>query len=352
MKKTLLGILASSSFLMAADYRYEVSPIIGYIDTKKNVDLKDHKVFGLAGYKNMDEECMFNQLELAFLRATNVSYENTDFDSSVSLFSFNGIKEYTLNDTFKLYALAGLGYEQISESRFGNESDPFANYGFGLKTKLTDLISLKFDVRHLLKFDGDQNILYTAGLILPFGEKAPKEALEPVKEEPKPEPVIEKQPKPAPEPVVEEKQKVLDSDNDGVIDSQDLCPHSLAGAKVNKEGCEVVIEPIDLGVLFDTDSAKIRKSDLEKFYPFVEYAKYVKEGKISIEAHTDDVGSEKYNMELSYRRALSVKKQLISMGVDGNRIITKGYGEMKPKVPNTNAQNRQINRRVEAKIIR
>ncbi len=353
MKKTLLSMFAASSILCAAEYNYEVSPMIGYIDTKKNVDLKDHKVIGLAGYKNMGEECMFDQLELAFLRATNVSYENSTLDTAISLFSFNGIKEYKLNDTVKLYALAGLGYENIDDSYFGNESNPFADYGFGLKTKLTDLVSLKLDVRHLLKFNGEQNILYTAGLMLPFGEKAQKApAPKKVKEQPKPEPVIEKEPEPVVEPKMEEKPKVLDSDNDGVIDSQDLCPNTIAGAKVNKDGCEVVIDPVDLEVLFDFDSAQIKSYSIEKFETFIEYYKTIENCKIIIEGHTDDLGTDKYNKGLSHRRALSAKKQLISMGVPEDRIITKGYGETKPKVPNTTEENRQLNRRIEASVIR
>jgi OmpA-OmpF porin, OOP family len=344
MKKILLSTIAASTLLLATEYNYEVSPMIGYIDTAHNVDLKNHSIVGLAGYKNMDEECMFNQLELALFRATDVDYDNSNLDTAISLFSFNGIKEYKLNDTFNLYALAGLGYEKIQDEYFGNESDPFANYGVGIKAKLTDLVSVKLDARHLIKFDGDQNILYTAGLALSFGGKAHKA---PEVQAPKKIHEVPKQPK-----IEEKKPIVLDGDNDGVVDSQDLCPNSLPKAKVNKEGCEAIIDPIDLGVQFDTDSAKIRKTDLEKFYPFIEYAKYVKEGKVLIEAHTDDVGKDKYNMGLSHRRALSVKKQLISMGVDKDRIITKGYGETKPKVPNTSAENRQINRRVEAKIIR
>jgi OOP family OmpA-OmpF porin len=275
----------------------------------------------------MDEECKFDQLELALFHSNNADYKNSNLETDINLLSLNAIKEYKLNDTFNLYALAGIGYEQIKDRYFGNESDPFGNYGVGIKAKLHEKVSLKLDARHLLKFDGDRNIMYTLGLVFPLGEKAsqaPQETPQPVATEPKPT-LVEKEPELAEEKVAQVETKATQ---------------------------EIIIEPIDLGVHFDTDSAKIRQSDLEKFYPFVEYAKYIDEGKIVVEAHTDDIGAAKYNMGLSHRRAQSVKKQLIQMGVEADRIITKGYGETRPKVENSNDENRQINRRVEAKVIK
>lgn len=73
--------------------------------------------------------------------------------------------------------------------------------------------------------------------------------------------------------------------------------------------------------------------------------------KIEIRGHTDDVGSEDDNQNLSEQRAKSVKKVLISMGIDPNRMTTKGFGESKPIVPNTTPENRAKNRRTEFVII-
>lgn len=73
--------------------------------------------------------------------------------------------------------------------------------------------------------------------------------------------------------------------------------------------------------------------------------------KIEIRGHTDDVGSEDDNQNLSEQRAKSVKKVLISMGIDPNRMTTKGFGESKPIVPNTTVENRAKNRRTEFVII-
>jgi outer membrane protein OmpA-like peptidoglycan-associated protein len=63
------------------------------------------------------------------------------------------------------------------------------------------------------------------------------------------------------------------------------------------------------------------------------------------------VGSDEDNQNLSEQRAKSVKKVLISMGIEPNRMTTKGFGESKPIVPNTTPENRAKNRRTEFVII-
>ena len=329
MKKIVLSSVLASGLLLGAEYNYEIAPMVGYVDSGSKMDLKNHKVFGLGAYKNMGEDCKLDQLELALLHGNDADYENSTAETNTNILMANAIKEYKINDTFGLYALAGLGYHQIKTELFGDDSEGFFDYGVGAKVKLAERLALKLDARHMLRFDGSTNVLYTLGLAIPFGEKAAKEA--PVQAEPKVE---------APK----------DSDNDGVIDANDKCPNSAAGAKVDTDGCEIVIKAIDLGIVFDTDSATIKSTDLEKFEKFVAYAKKVPNQGIIIEAHTDDRGSEKYNMGLSHRRALSAKNQLIQMGIDADRISAKGYGESKPKVANTTEENRQMNRRVEGRI--
>lgn len=337
MKKIVLSSILASSLLLGSDYKYEIAPMIGYIDTGSKMDLKNHKTVGLGLYKNMDEDCKLDQLELALLHSDDADYKNTTLGTDTNIIMANAIKEYQISDTFGLYALAGLGYHQIKDEHFGDDSEGFFDYGVGAKIKLAERLALKLDARHMLRFDGSTNTLYTLGLAIPFGEKTPKTS--PVKAQPQ----QDIKPKPT-------TQTPKDSDNDGVIDTNDKCPNSAPGAKVDPDGCDIIIKPVDLGIVFDTDSAKIKSTDLEKFEKFVAYAKKVPNQGILIEAHTDNIGSAKYNMGLSHRRALSAKKQLIKMGIDKDRISTKGYGETKPKVANTSRENRQINRRVEAKI--
>jgi outer membrane protein OmpA-like peptidoglycan-associated protein len=63
--------------------------------------------------------------------------------------------------------------------------------------------------------------------------------------------------------------------------------------------------------------------------------------------HTCDLGSDATNLDLSQRRAASVREYLVSRGVDGVRLVTTGFGETSPLVPNESEQMRERNRRVE-----
>ena len=121
------------------------------------------------------------------------------------------------------------------------------------------------------------------------------------------------------------------------------------GIEVVREGDNLkLVMPGD--ITFATDSASIAS----QFNPVLndvatvvnEYEKTV----LLIKGHTDDTGSEQYNQSLSERRAQSVKNLLTTYNVNPKRISTVGMGEYQPKVPNTNAQNRQQNRRVELEI--
>jgi outer membrane protein OmpA-like peptidoglycan-associated protein len=67
---------------------------------------------------------------------------------------------------------------------------------------------------------------------------------------------------------------------------------------------------------------------------------------VTVEGHTDDVGTESDNYNLSLARCQSVNKLLLEKGVDKNRIRIKAYGELKPLVANDSDKNRALNRRV------
>ena len=73
---------------------------------------------------------------------------------------------------------------------------------------------------------------------------------------------------------------------------------------------------------------------------------------IELSAHTDNIGGYSYNLKLSQDRAHSAREYLLSKGIDQKRIISKGYGEVKPVATNNSDNGRQLNRRVEFKIIK
>jgi OmpA-OmpF porin, OOP family len=71
-----------------------------------------------------------------------------------------------------------------------------------------------------------------------------------------------------------------------------------------------------------------------------------------VEGHTDAVGSDSYNMDLSRRRAESVVNYLVSKGVDRNRLEIVPLGESTPIASNDTPEGRAMNRRVEIKLIK
>jgi len=135
-----------------------------------------------------------------------------------------------------------------------------------------------------------------------------------------------------------------DSDGDGVMDADDRCPGTRAGAKVDSSGCEVV-ENLTVNLVedeFDFDSA-VLKPAMEDALD--ELAARIKASKGH--GHTDSVGSEGYNMGLSERRAQSAAAYLEGRGISG--ISTNGMGESSPVGDNGSAEGRAQNRRVEIK---
>ena len=113
-----------------------------------------------------------------------------------------------------------------------------------------------------------------------------------------------------------------------------------------------VIDRLTLHVNFDFDKATIRDADIAQLRKAVDFVKRYPGYKISIEGHTDNIGSEKYNQRLSERRAAAVKEYVLKQGLaDGARIKTKGYGKSKPIADNSTEKGRFENRRVEILIL-
>lgn len=77
-----------------------------------------------------------------------------------------------------------------------------------------------------------------------------------------------------------------------------------------------------------------------------------KKGSVEVAGHTCSLGTDEYNQKLSEARAKSVKDFLVKQGVESSRLITKGYGEAKPKYDNSTEDTRKLNRRVELSFIK
>jgi OOP family OmpA-OmpF porin len=149
----------------------------------------------------------------------------------------------------------------------------------------------------------------------------------------------------------------LDTDGDGVIDCKDKCADTPRGAKVDADGCPVkVVAPVIPegqtalileGVTFDTDKWDVTDEDKAILDPVAESLKANPGTKVEVQGHTDSTGADKHNMDLSEKRAHSVRDYLISKGVAETQLTWKGYGETKPIADNKTKEGRAKNRRTE-----
>lgn len=110
------------------------------------------------------------------------------------------------------------------------------------------------------------------------------------------------------------------------------------------EGLKIRISTIN----FEFDSAEIKGAKSFKILNRVaQILKKYPDYKVRIVGHTDNIGSEEYNLKLSKKRAEAVKKYLIKKGISASRLTTEGKGESSPIAPNDTEEGRAKNRRVE-----
>ena len=113
----------------------------------------------------------------------------------------------------------------------------------------------------------------------------------------------------------------------------------------------VVVEVISLkGVNFKYNSADLTTASMAILDNVTATLTRRSDINVEIAAHTDSDGAEAYNLELSDRRAASVMAYLISHGIDGNRMTSRGYGETQPVASNTTDEGKAQNRRVELRV--
>jgi OOP family OmpA-OmpF porin len=121
---------------------------------------------------------------------------------------------------------------------------------------------------------------------------------------------------------------------------------------VNPPPAPKVVDRMSLHINFDSNKADIRKADVSELQKAIDFIKKYPGTEVSIEGHTDSKGDAKYNQGLSERRALAVKDYLVKKGgLDGSRMKTAGYGEIKPIADNKTKKGQFENRRVEVLIL-
>lgn len=125
---------------------------------------------------------------------------------------------------------------------------------------------------------------------------------------------------------------------------------TVPGATVTREG-EGIIVKFDSGILFDVNKENIKPAAQTNLQNLAASLQKNPETNILIIGHTDNTGTDAYNMDLSVRRAESVKTYLATNNVDISRMSTLGKGDSEPIAENSSNDGRAQNRRVEIVIV-
>jgi len=248
-------------------------------------------------------------------------------------------------ETWSVYARLGAAHLTGSSSTEEVDDDTEIGYGIGLRWNMHENWFSRLEYRG---YGSDHSAVFLTAAYAFGGDSKPVEE--------KPVAVIEEKAEIIEEVVVE-----VDSDNDGINDLADKCPGTSSDIKVDEAGCPVVItteakqailETIDLkSVNFKSNSKELTPSSISYLDTAAVALKANSSINLEVQAYTDSGGAESYNLELSEKRAQSVKQYLVEQGIDASRLQAKGYGEANPIADNTTAAGRAENRRVEFKVI-
>lgn len=143
-----------------------------------------------------------------------------------------------------------------------------------------------------------------------------------------------------------------DTDEDGVPDERDNCSDTLSAATVDARGCVPVQAVIQLsGVHFEYDSARLTENSKSILAMAAASLRGQSGMRVEVAGHTDNRGSDLYNLELSRRRALAVTEYLSAVGIAAARMEARGYGESQAMDTNSTENGRERNRRVEFRVL-
>lgn len=123
-----------------------------------------------------------------------------------------------------------------------------------------------------------------------------------------------------------------------------------SGVKVIREGDNIRLQ-LPSNITFATGSATISQSFNPVLDDVARVLKKYEKTTMLIQGHTDSTGTAEYNQQLSLNRANAVRNHLVGNGVDTRRVTTEGYGESQPVADNDTESGRQLNRRVELRIV-
>lgn len=346
-----LTIYASGAIAQDFDNRYYLVPSIGAVDTDSKRQADNAGMIGL-GFgtlltPNFSLEADINQYR-ADLKNAPGEWRVRGIDLAGRLFFGNDASSW------RPYAMLGLGTARSHRdgSNRGNGLD--FKTGLGLQSVFTDRVSGRAEAIYRYTQDNDSiptddnyaDFVANFGLVVALGERTSAPMVSEQARDlgtPMEKPMDEPMAQPAEEPAA----MPNDDDRDGVENIIDKCPSTPSGEMVSKsDGCPVQ-EVIDLrGVNFDFDKCTLRSDAVAILNNAVDVLKS-NEIVVSVEGHTDSVGSDAYNQKLSECRANVVKTYLGNNGVGSKVSGSKGWGESKPIATNDTDEGRAQNRRTE-----
>jgi OOP family OmpA-OmpF porin len=383
MKKLILALalsVVSMTAFAAEKGEMYFAPVLGYHIFDGDHEL-DNSIEGGLRLGYFHEGGWAGEIEADY---TTADYDKGGDDEGVTSLSLHAVKFCSKFETVKPYAFIGLG------GLFSDENMGALVAGVGARIKATDFISFDLRVKDmLLSKDTRNDIIPSLSINYHFGNegyKAPakKEAPAAAKNERKDsdgdgvvdaDDICPNTPKGSsvnaagcvqdsdgdgvtdiadkcagtPEGYpVDANGCTPDSDGDGVFDFEDKCPNTMKGVKVNSAGC---FKSVTLEINFNTNSAKIDTNYLDKVEAFAGFLNANSHINVEVQGHTDSKGSAAYNKLLSQKRAESVVKMLTKKyGVDAGRLTAKGYGDEMPIAPNDTPENMLKNRRIDTVV--
>jgi OOP family OmpA-OmpF porin len=350
MKKVaLLCALAAPLAVSAADNvgHWYLTPQIGGVSVDNDRPLEDKDwLYGLGIGKHLSDAL---SLELN-LNGAQVGGGTDRGDMSLYGASLDLLTVANRSGVVSPYFSVGAGALQSDRSPGTNATDLMAQAGVGMFINLwqssdgSKSFALRPDLKARWNEAGADGTLVdyigTLGFQYSFG-KAAQRVSAPEPTPPQPAPAPEPTPPPAP----------VDSDRDGVTDNIDRCPDTPAGVAVDAYGCtrqgSITLE----GVGFELNSAQLTSSSRAVLDGIAADLKKYPRLKIELQGHTDSTGADRYNLELSQKRADAVRQYLVEQGVTATQLVAKGYGESQPIADNTTAEGRAANRRVVMSVL-
>ena len=152
---------------------------------------------------------------------------------------------------------------------------------------------------------------------------------------------------------------ITETENQFVMEDIDVSKKTLEelivfneeGVTIRKEGNNLVLSMPEL-VLFDLNKYEVKNKVKGSLNTLAKALEENPDIRIKIDGYTDFIGSEGYNLELSVKRAKSIRNYLVDRGVKSSNISIEGYGKQNPIANNATAAGRAKNRRVEFIISR